>query len=66
MKQFEITSCPPKLRGDQRITDEGLLRVQPFTPKLVNGNTYWITKAEVSVRTAWEAQLALWVLSSIR
>jgi hypothetical protein len=52
MKQFEIISCPPKLRGDQRITDEGLLRVQPFTPKLVNGNTYWITKAEVSVRTA--------------
>jgi hypothetical protein len=52
MKQFEITSCLPKLGGDQRITDQGLLRVQPFTPKLVNGKTYWITKAEVSVRTA--------------
>ena len=53
MKQFEITSCSPKLRGDQGITDQGLLRVQPFTPKLVNGKTYWTTKAEVSVRTAF-------------
>ncbi len=53
MKQFEITSCSPKLRGDQRITDQVLLRVQPFTPKLVNGETYWTTKAEVSVRTAF-------------
>ena len=51
MKQFEITSCLPNLQGEQRIAVLGLLRVQPFTPKLVNGKTYWITKAEVSVRT---------------
>jgi hypothetical protein len=51
MKQFEITSCLPKIRGEQRNPVQGLLRVQPFTPKLVNGKTYWITKAEVSVRT---------------
>src|SRR6478672_2779890 len=50
MKQFEITSCLLDLQGD--ITVRGLLRVQPYTPKLVNGKTYWITKAEVSVRTA--------------
>jgi hypothetical protein len=52
MKQFENTSCLPDLQGEPRITVRGLLRVQPFTPKLVNGKTYWITKAEVSVRTA--------------
>jgi hypothetical protein len=52
MKQFEITSCLPKIRGEPRNPVQGLLRVQPFTPKLVNGKTYWITKAEVSVRTA--------------
>jgi hypothetical protein len=52
MKQFEITSCLPKIRGERRNSVQGLLRVQPFTPKLVNGKTYWITKAEVSVRTA--------------
>jgi hypothetical protein len=52
MKQFETTSCLPNLQGEQRTTVRGLLRVQPFTPKLVNGKTYWITRAEVSVRTA--------------
>jgi hypothetical protein len=52
MKQFKITSCLLSLQEDQHITDQSLLRVQPFTPKLVNGKTYWITKAEVSVRTA--------------
>jgi hypothetical protein len=52
MKQFEITSCLPNSQGEQRITVQGLLRIQPFTPKFVNGKTYWITKVEVSVRTA--------------
>jgi hypothetical protein len=52
MKQFEITSCLPNLQGEQRTTVRGLLRVQPFTPELVNGKIYWITIAEVSVRTA--------------
>jgi hypothetical protein len=52
MKQFEITSCLPTIRGERRNRVQGLLCVQPFTPKLVNGKTYWITKAEVSVRTA--------------
>ena len=52
MKQLESTSCLPKLEGEQRITVQGLLRVQPFTPELVNGKAYWITRAEVSVRTA--------------
>src|SRR6202030_511876 len=52
MKQFEIISCLPKLRGEPRNPVQGLLRVQSFTPKLVNSKTYWITKAEVSVRTA--------------
>ena len=52
MKQFEITSCLPTIRGERRNRVQGLLCVQPFTPKLVNGKTYWFTKAEVSVRTA--------------
>ena len=52
MKQLESTSCLPNLEGEQRITVQGLLRVQPFTPELVNGKAYWITRAEVSVRTA--------------
>jgi hypothetical protein len=52
MKQFKITSCLPDFQGEPRITVRGILRVQPYTPKLVNGKTYWITKAEVSVRTA--------------
>jgi hypothetical protein len=51
MKQFEITSCLPNPQGGQR-TVRGLLRVQPFTPKLINGKIYWITRAEVSVKTA--------------
>jgi hypothetical protein len=52
MKQFEITSCLPNLQGEQRTKVRGLLRLQPFTPELVNGKIYWITIAEVSVRTA--------------
>jgi hypothetical protein len=52
MKEFEITSCLPNLQGEQRTTVRGLLRVQPFTPELVDGKIYWITIAEVSVRTA--------------
>jgi hypothetical protein len=52
MKQFGSTSCLSNLQEEQRITVQGLLRVQPFTPKLVNGKAYWITRAEVSVRTA--------------
>jgi hypothetical protein len=52
MKQLESTSCLPNLQGEQRITVQGLLRIQPFTPKSVNGKAYWITRAEVSVRTA--------------
>ncbi len=53
MKEFEITSCLPNLQGEQRATILGVLRVQPFTPSLVNGKTYWVTKAEVSVKTAF-------------
>ena len=52
MKQFEITSCLPNLQGEQSTTVRGILRVQPFTPKLINGKIFWITRAEVSVRTA--------------
>src|ERR1700722_11240131 len=52
MKQFEITSCLSNIRGERRNRVQGLLCVQPFTPKLANGNTYWITKAKVSGRTA--------------
>jgi hypothetical protein len=51
MKQFEITSCLPNLHGEQSTTVRGVLRVQPFTPKLINGKIFWITRAEVSVRT---------------
>ena len=53
MKEFEITSCLPNLQGEQRVTILGVLRVQPFTPGSVNGKTYWVTKAEVSVKTAF-------------
>jgi hypothetical protein len=52
MKEFEITSSGPNLPGEQRPITRGFLRVQPFTPKLVNGKIYWITKAEVSAKTA--------------
>ena len=51
MKQFEITSCLPNLQGEQSTTVRGILRVQPFTPKLINGKIFWITRAEVTVRT---------------
>ena len=51
MKHFEITSCLPNLQGEQSTTVRGVLRVQPFTPKLINGKIFWITRAEVSVRT---------------
>ena len=53
MKQFEITSRLPNIRGEPRTTVQGVLRIQPFTPRSVSGKTYWITKAEVSVRTAF-------------
>ena len=53
MKQFEITSRLPNIRGEPLITVHGVLRIQPFTPRSVSGKTYWITKAEVSVRTAF-------------
>jgi hypothetical protein len=51
MKQFEITSCLPNLQGEQSTKVRGILRVQPFTPKLIKGKIFWITRAEVTVRT---------------
>jgi hypothetical protein len=41
MKEFEVI-CPPN-------ANKAVLRVLPFTSKCVNGKTYLVTRAEVSV-----------------
>jgi hypothetical protein len=43
MKQFEVISLPNANRA--------VLRVLPFTSKWLNGKTYLVTQAEVSIET---------------
>ena len=43
MKEFEVI-CPPN-------ANKALLRVLPFTSKWLNGKTYLVTQAEVSIET---------------
>jgi hypothetical protein len=51
MRQFEVAyRVPPK--GTKRLSNSAVLRVPPFSPKAINEKTYWVTKVEISVRTA--------------
>jgi hypothetical protein len=52
MKEFEVI-CLSNSRRKERITNQAVLRVLPFTPKSVNGKTYLITQADVSMETAF-------------
>ena len=50
MKEFEVI-CPPATEGKKRIANNAVLRVLPFTSKWLNGKTYLVTQAYVSVET---------------
>jgi hypothetical protein len=52
MKEFEVSYRLSNVQGARRDTNQAVLRVLPFTPTPVNGKTYWVTKADVSVKTA--------------
>ena len=43
MKEFEVTCLPS--------ANKAVLRVLPFTSKWLNGKTYLVTQAEVSIET---------------
>jgi hypothetical protein len=43
MKEFEVTCLPN--------ANKAVLRVLPFTSKWLNGKTYLVTRAEVSIET---------------
>jgi hypothetical protein len=50
MKEFEVLPLSNSKRSG-RITNQAILRVLPFTPVSVNGKTYLITQADVSLET---------------
>ena len=50
MKEFEVI-CLPATEGTRRIANKAVLRVLPFTSKWLNGKTYLVTQAYVSVET---------------
>ena len=50
MKEFEVI-CLPATEGTKRIANKAVLRVLPFTSKWLNGKTYLVTQAYVSVET---------------
>ena len=50
MKEFEVI-CLPATERTKRITNKAVLRVLPFTSKWLNGKTYLVTQAYVSVET---------------
>jgi hypothetical protein len=52
MKEFEVSNCPANLQEMPCGTRQATLRVLPFTPTSVNGKTYWITQADISMKTA--------------
>jgi hypothetical protein len=50
VKEFEVI-CLPATEGTKRIANKAVLRVLPFTSKWLNGKTYLVTQAYVSVET---------------
>ena len=50
MKEFEVI-CLSATEGTKRIASKAVLRVLPFTSKWLNGKTYLVTQAYVSVET---------------
>jgi hypothetical protein len=52
MKEFEVSDCPADLQETPCGTRQAILRVLPFTPTSVNGKTYWITQADISMETS--------------
>ena len=52
MKEFEVSEYPAHLREAPCGTRQAILRVLPFTPTSVNGKTYWISQADISMETA--------------
>jgi hypothetical protein len=54
VKEFEVI-CLPAAQGTKRIANKAVLRVLPFTSKWLNGKTYLVTQAYVSVETNFGA-----------
>ena len=52
MKEFELISLPPT-EGTRRIANKAVLRVMPFTSKWLNGKTYLVTQAYVSLEKSF-------------
>jgi hypothetical protein len=50
VKEFEVI-CLPATEGTMRTARKAVLRVLPFTAKWLNGKTYLVTEAYVSVET---------------
>jgi hypothetical protein len=50
VKEFEVI-CLSATEGTKRIANKAVLRVLPFTSKWLNGKTYLVTQAYVSVET---------------
>jgi hypothetical protein len=50
MKEFEVVFLS-KPEGKERITNQAVLRVLPFSSKSVNGKTYLVSQADISVGT---------------
>ena len=50
MKEFEVI-CLPATEGTKRIANKAVLRVLPFTSKWLNGKTYLVSQAYVSLET---------------
>jgi hypothetical protein len=50
VKEFEVI-CLQAKGGVKRIANKAVLRVLPFTSKWLNGKTYLVTQAYVSVET---------------
>ena len=50
MKEFEVI-CLPATKRTKRIANNAVLRVLPFTSKWLNGKTYLVSQAYVSLET---------------
>jgi hypothetical protein len=50
IKEFEVI-CFSNPQRTERIASQAVLRVLPFSPRSVNGKTYLVSQADVSVET---------------
>jgi hypothetical protein len=53
MKEFEVL-CLSNYKTSERMVSQAIVRVLPFTPVSVNGKTYLITRADVSLEAPRE------------